>query len=293
MSSPTQLLILRELKCPVCLEYMTPPITQCATGHNICTICRLRMKHCPTCRNQLPWIRNFTLENLAQAIDYPCVNKMAGCTQSFPLYSIKRHEAQCPYRNHECPYHKISKEDCDWSGSLVEMKNHVKEMHDSPGDNVELTGPLRTVLRDISEISSFRQVIFTLNEIFYVIWELRNNTFYCAAFHIGQKENSCKYKYRFRISKKKGAESISYCLKTHSFMDDVDGLIERGECVAIRYNCVQKFIKNSVLPFEIHIFNNDLNKHEKNEFYFISGNCNESYDKDAGENGITDEVDSN
>jgi len=174
----------------------------------------------------------------------------------------------------------------------VEMKTHVKEVHDSPGDNVELTGSLRTVLRDISEISSFRQVIFTLNEIFYVIWELRNNIFYCAAFHIGQKENSCKYKYRFCISKK-GGESVSYCLKTHSFMDDVGGLIERGECVAIHYNCVQKFIRNSVLPFEIHIFNNDLNKHERNEIYFISGSCNQSYDNDAGENKMTDELDSN
>jgi hypothetical protein len=168
------------------------------------------------------------------------------------------------------------------------MKNHVKEIHDCPGDNVELTGPLRTVLRNVSEMSSFRQVMFTLNEIFYAIWELRDNTFYCATFHIGQKEHSCKFKYRFRISKKKGGESISYCLTTHNFMEDVDGVIERAECVAIHYGCVQRFIKNSVLPFELQIFNNDLNKHDTNEIYFINGDCNESCGNDAGNNGITD-----
>jgi hypothetical protein len=247
------------------------------------------MNHCPTCRNQLPWIRNYSLENLAQAINYPCVNKVAGCSGSFPLYSIKKHEAQCPYRNHDCPYHKISKEDCTWVGPLVEMKNHVKKMHDSPGDNVELTGPLRTVLRNISESSSFRQVMFTLNEIFYVIWELRDNIFYCATFHIGPKENSCKFKCRFRISKKRGGESISYCVKTHSFMEDVDEIIERGECVAIHYSCLQKFIKNSVLPFEIQIFNADTNKCHRNEVCYISGDCNDSSDNGCDDNGISDE----
>jgi hypothetical protein len=173
------------------------------------------------------------------------------------------------------------------------MKNHVKDMHDSPGDNVELTGPLRTVLRNISEISSFRQAMFALNEVFYVIWELRDNTFYCATFHIGTKENSCKFKYRFRISKQKGGESISYCLKTHSFMEDVDEIIGRGECVTIHYSCVQKFIKNSVLPFEIHIFNNDNIKCGRNEIYYITRDCSESYDNDIGDNGIGDEVESN
>jgi hypothetical protein len=75
-------------------------------------------------------------------------------------------------------------------------------------------------------------------------------------------------------------------------MDDVDGVIEMGECIKINYNCVQKFIKNSILPFEIQIFNNDLNKHKRNEIYFISGDCNESYDNEVSDNEITDEVES-
>ncbi|PNF30038.1 hypothetical protein B7P43_G05840 [Cryptotermes secundus] len=257
-SSLEHQLILRELKCPVCMGYMTPPITQCSTGHNVCSSCRPRLDHCPTCRNQLQWIRNLSLENLAAAINYPCVNKMVGCSESFTLHTIKDHEGQCPYRNHTCPYRKISKEDCFWAGPLPELKTHVQEMHNSPGDHVELDGPFKTVLRNISETSSFRQTIFTLNEIFYIIWEVRDDIFYCVSFHIGPKKNSSKFKYRFRVSKRRGGESISYSLKTSSFMDDVEEIIKGGDCVAIHYRSVEKFIKNGVLPFEIYIFPNDV-----------------------------------
>jgi hypothetical protein len=77
------------------------------------------------------------------------VNKMAGCTESSSLYIIKKHEAQCPYRYLDCPYHKVSKEECDWSGPLVDMKTRVKEMHHD--SNFELTGPLRGSLENIPE----------------------------------------------------------------------------------------------------------------------------------------------
>jgi hypothetical protein len=137
------------------------------------------------------------------------------------------------------------------------MKGHVQEMHSSPGDNVEVAGPFKTVLRNISETTSFRQAVFTLNEIFYVIWEVRDNIFYCVGFHIGPKKNSSKFKYRFRVSKERAGESISYSLKTSSFMDDVEEIIKGGDCVAIHYRSIEKFIKNGALPFEIFISHND------------------------------------
>ncbi|KAJ4451994.1 hypothetical protein ANN_03478 [Periplaneta americana] len=39
--------ILRELECPVCYEYMEPPISICQSGHAICVTCRPRMRKCP------------------------------------------------------------------------------------------------------------------------------------------------------------------------------------------------------------------------------------------------------
>jgi hypothetical protein len=42
MADPKQLdwCLLKELECPVCLEYMESPIKLCENGHNICDNCR-------------------------------------------------------------------------------------------------------------------------------------------------------------------------------------------------------------------------------------------------------------
>lgn len=174
------------------------------------------------------------------------------------------------------------------------MKDHVTEMHNNPGDNVELTGPFRTVLRNVLDPSSFRQVLFALDEMFYVIWDIRDNTFYCATFHVGPKDNSCKFKYKFSISKK-GGESLSCCLTTCSFMDNVEDVIKSGKCVAIHYGSVENFIKNGTLPFEIHIFYNDPSKSNRrsSESDYVIGDFNEDDGDDIDDNEMEEEVESN
>ena len=41
-----------ELECLVCCEEMAPPRTifQCSQGHPVCSSCRPRLVHCPSCR---------------------------------------------------------------------------------------------------------------------------------------------------------------------------------------------------------------------------------------------------
>ena len=41
-----------EVECPVCCEEMAPPRTifQCSQGHPVCSSCRPRLVHCPSCR---------------------------------------------------------------------------------------------------------------------------------------------------------------------------------------------------------------------------------------------------
>ena len=42
-------IVLRQLECPVCMEYMRPPITLCANGHNICnTLLTYSMEQSPS-----------------------------------------------------------------------------------------------------------------------------------------------------------------------------------------------------------------------------------------------------
>lgn len=59
------------LECPVCLEYMIPPITMCSSGHSLCQACRPRLTRCPTCRQPLLGIRNYALEHLARELQLP------------------------------------------------------------------------------------------------------------------------------------------------------------------------------------------------------------------------------
>jgi hypothetical protein len=63
--------LLDALECPVCLEYMTPPITMCSSGHSLCQACRPRLTRCPTCRRPLLGIRNYALEHLARDLQLP------------------------------------------------------------------------------------------------------------------------------------------------------------------------------------------------------------------------------
>lgn len=50
-SSSTDLASLFE--CPVCFEYVLPPILQCQSGHLVCSNCRPKLNCCPTCRGPL------------------------------------------------------------------------------------------------------------------------------------------------------------------------------------------------------------------------------------------------
>lgn len=51
LSSSTDLASLFE--CPVCFDYVLPPILQCQSGHLVCSNCRPKLNCCPTCRGPL------------------------------------------------------------------------------------------------------------------------------------------------------------------------------------------------------------------------------------------------
>ena len=51
LNSSTDLANLFE--CPVCFDYVLPPILQCQSGHLVCGSCRPKLTCCPTCRGPL------------------------------------------------------------------------------------------------------------------------------------------------------------------------------------------------------------------------------------------------
>ena len=66
-------------ECPVCFDYVLPPILQCHAGHLVCSSCRPKLTCCPTCRGQLGGnIRNLAMEKVASTVMFPCKYSSSG-----------------------------------------------------------------------------------------------------------------------------------------------------------------------------------------------------------------------
>lgn len=58
-------------ECPVCFDYVLPPILQCQSGHLVCSTCRSKLTCCPTCRGPLGNIRNLAMEKVNRLLIVP------------------------------------------------------------------------------------------------------------------------------------------------------------------------------------------------------------------------------
>ena len=91
-------------ECPVCFDYVLPPILQCQNGHLVCQTCRQKITCCPTCRVPIASnIRNLPMEKLASTMTFPCKYNQSGCAAQL-LYTDKPdHEDSCEYKPYSCP----------------------------------------------------------------------------------------------------------------------------------------------------------------------------------------------
>jgi len=122
--------ILEELKCPVCLEYMTPPIPMCQNGHNICNSCRQKVNQCLTCRQQFSQSRCLLLKNIIQKMKFRCQYSPEGCEFISTFQFIKSHEASYPHRPFNCPFSVVVAKNCCWKGHISRMGDHIWYMHE-------------------------------------------------------------------------------------------------------------------------------------------------------------------
>lgn len=244
--------LLQELECPVCMEYMVPPIMLCNNGHNLCCTCRITLDKCPICRGPFVKVRNLSLENLAAETLYPCKNIQMGCTKLVTRSLAKHHADECLFDRQKCPFAKISNTRCSWSGPMDTVRTHVETKHH--GSCVQrVSRKFKTVLHNVSWSQRYYQAIITLGELFYVSWRVQSGIFYCAVFHIGPKEITPKFKYRFAISTKDGDEYSMSCL-THSYFENVNDIVRQGKCVTLHYSAVQSSCNDKGdLPFRMEI----------------------------------------
>lgn len=91
-------------ECPVCFDYVLPPILQCQNGHLVCQACRQMITTCPTCRVQISSnIRNLQMEKLASTVFFPCKYSNYGCNSQLLFKDKPPHEDTCSFRPYSCP----------------------------------------------------------------------------------------------------------------------------------------------------------------------------------------------
>ncbi|KAJ8929366.1 hypothetical protein NQ314_017947 [Rhamnusium bicolor] len=86
-------------ECPICKDYMLPPIHQCLSGHILCHVCKEKVEKCPSCEGKIDATRNYILEDASENVEIPCQFKSERCRVRAGVKRIASHEADCPFKS--------------------------------------------------------------------------------------------------------------------------------------------------------------------------------------------------
>ncbi|XP_074042267.1 uncharacterized protein [Leptinotarsa decemlineata] len=156
--------MLHFFECPVCKNFMKPPIYQCQSGHSVCNLCRPRLEKCPTCRAIFGNTRNYSLEGLTTGIRYPCIFHDSGCMEISSVSDILKHESECPFKPYNCPF-----KDCSSTGNHEVILDHLLSFHFNSviyGDMAGYTESFRLDQNSYSNKIFERKCVIAFNHIF-------------------------------------------------------------------------------------------------------------------------------
>jgi hypothetical protein len=233
--------LLSDLECPVCMEYMLPPIKLCTNGHNICSKCRHGVKCCPTCRAGFLDTRNVTLENIAIRQKYPCANRRMGCLELFSIEHIAKHHAVCIYREIRCPFHLFKT--CSWNGLKNDLKEHAKAAHlEYFFVGSEFKFPL---------LSEALAIVSCFGELFTCCKLKKNGRYYAAVQLIGTSSEAAKYKCEFTLRAANGVEQISNTFFVRGYSEDFETIFNSGKCLNLDEETFKSFVEEKDLKLTV------------------------------------------
>ena len=231
---------LKELECPVCMEYMLPPIPMCESGHSICSKCRPNLVKCPSCRQPFLNLRNKALENLSLRAKHPCCYRSYGCQLVFRADMKTDHEIVCPYRPYTCPLLKDNQINCQWCGIHEDLREHIRKEHKDRLTDIK--SGKHVCIRRYKEKHRYSRVIFACDEMFYQQFEVIDNTFYFVIQHIGPENYGSNFQYSFNLATSSNAEFVSIGFVARSCKVDIANLYRSGQCVKLCYDTVKNFL---------------------------------------------------
>jgi len=233
--------LLSDMECPVCIEYMVPPIKLCTNGHNICCKCRESVHRCPTCRAQFSEIRCVVLENIARRLKYPCSNRQNGCRDLFSIEHIAKHHTVCVYGKIKCPKPFIG--ECSWNGHKNDVKEHVQAAHPQAFEE-------RSTFPD-SYLSDSWTLLSLFGELFTYYKEKRDGSYYGAVRLIGTSSEASKFKYEFTLRAANGIEQISNTFLVRGYSEDWETIFNSGKCLKLDEHTVKHFVEDTELQLSV------------------------------------------
>jgi hypothetical protein len=124
------------------------------------------------------------------------------------------------------------------------MKDHIKNSHSDRNDTHKSNGRFNVVLTDLSTERHYRKAVWSGDDLFYVVWEIKSGDFYCAVLYVGPKKKSAKFTYKFSLTTDKGVKNISMIFRTQSVVTSMEKFFTPGDCVLLHYDTVLKFLNS-------------------------------------------------
>jgi hypothetical protein len=127
------------------------------------------------------------------------------------------------------------------------------------------------------------KALVVFGELFYAIWKVIEDGFYCTVIYVGPENKSSKFTFRFTVIAKNKIETISACLLTRSYGEDMDDVLKPGNCIVIHYDTIKKFFAGeNKLPFKLEISklngsNNGGSYNYENAFNVVDNNDESLY----------------
>jgi hypothetical protein len=151
---------------------------------------------------------------------------------------IGEHHDSCRYSPQKCPVAKVANEECSWTGSYNDIKQHLEEEHlDQCYDYVEAN---LTAVIGFATAAANKRFVFAYNEVFFRSFPERDGTFYAVLLYVGPPENAAKYKYKFEFVNKDKTEGVTILHVTRSYTENFDDILRSGNCGKLHSDVVSR-----------------------------------------------------
>jgi len=241
-------------ECPVCFEYVLPPITQCKSGHLVCGNCRPKLTRCPTCRVPLTSIRNLAMEKVANLVLFPCKYTSSGCGKTMPPTEKADHEEHCEFRPCRCPCPGTS---CGWQGSMDAVVPHLMQHYNESiitlrGEvvvflavNINLAGTLEWVMLQSCFGFHFLLVLEKLE-----IYD-GHQKFFAVVQLIGTREQAENFTYQLELNGNR--RRLSWEATPLSIHEGIATALINSDCLIFDSEVAELFAENGNLSIDVTI----------------------------------------